>query len=643
MNLRPVLARAFYGMAFAALLPAVMLVWARSLAVGLPPCQAFWPGMAVLLAGGLLWIGGTLQLMVQGGGLPMNAFPPPRLVQTGLYAAMGHPIYAGFIAGCAGLSLIYGSAAGLWVVTPLSALGCLALLVGYERMDLERRFGPAALAGPLQRLPPAGEEAVSAREGVAVWLLVLVPWLLAYEAVLFLGQPPDAIDVRMSFERSWPVWEWTELVYATSYLVVPLSVFLAPSRSRLRNFALQGLLATSVVTLIYLCVPFIAPHRSFEPRSLPGRLLALEHIWSLPPVATWPAFHVLWACFAAEMLAARSAGWRLLWWGWALAVSLSCLTTGMHAAVDVAAAFVFYFVFKSPERLWRGTLAASERIANSWRSYRFGPIRVMNHAIYPGAAAGLGLLGMTVLAGPASLPGLLLIALGSLIGAALWAQLVEGSPSLLRPFGYYGSILGGGLGALVAGLLGQPVWLILGAAAAMAPWIQAVGRLRCLVQGCCHGRPSLEGWGIRVWSDHSRAVRLAGLKNVPIHATQLYSILGNVVIGSVLLRIWFLHTPLSLVAGLYLILAGLARFMEEPYRGEPQTRMLLGLPIYQHLAAASVAAGMILTMVPAGHAPAPASLGVKPFLAALAVGAIHWFAMGVDFPESSRRFSRLSG
>jgi hypothetical protein len=34
---------------------------------------------------------------------------------------------------------------------------------------------------------------------------------------------------------------------------------------------------------------------------------------------------------------------------------------------------------------------------------------------------------------------------------------------------------------------------------------------------------------------------------------------------------------------MYLILSGVLRFMEEAYRGEPQTRRLAGLPIYQWL------------------------------------------------------------
>ena len=77
-----------------------------------------------------------------------NAFPPPRLVTTGLYAIAAHPIYLGFLLICAGASLSMSSAAGLWVVTPLAALGCASLLVGFESIDLERRFGIGARHQP---------------------------------------------------------------------------------------------------------------------------------------------------------------------------------------------------------------------------------------------------------------------------------------------------------------------------------------------------------------------------------------------------------------------------------------------------------------------------------------------------------------
>jgi hypothetical protein len=111
-----------------------------------------------------------------------------------------------------------------------------------------------------------------------------------------------------------------------------------------------------------------------------------------------------------------------------------------------------------------------------------------------------------------------------------------------------------------------------------------------------------------------------------------------------LLRLWSLHAPLWFIVGAYLMLSGLARFMEEAYRGEPQTIEWLGMPMYQPLAIACVLAGAFLTALGGARAPSPGPvLDLGVWAAAVATGAAYWFAMGVDFPESYRRFARLSG
>lgn len=251
---------------------------------------------------------------------------------------------------------------------------------------------------------------------------------------------------------------------------------------------------------------------------------------------------------------------------------------------------------------------------------------------------------MNLLGGSDWLVGYIVIALGVLFGAAAWAQWVEGSPALQRPFGYYGAVLGGAAGTIVAAWLGQPAALVLAATAAMAPWIHAIGRLRCLVQGCCHGRVARDELGIKVCNPHSRVVKLAGLEGRSIHPTQVYSILANVVIGLLLLRLWTIGAPLWFVTGSYLLLAGLARFMEEGYRGEPQTPRWFGLPMYQPMAIGSVIAGAILMSL--GGLPAPAVVGTLDtavWFAAAATALAYGFAMGVDFPEWNRRLARLSG
>jgi hypothetical protein len=253
---------------------------------------------------------------------------------------------------------------------------------------------------------------------------------------------------------------------------------------------------------------------------------------------------------------------------------------------------------------------------------------------------GLFIVG-SLLGPPAYLP-MILVGVTLQVASALWAQLVEGSPSLLRPYGFYGALLGGIVACLASGpLFGIDPWLLLGAFAVAAPWTQAIGRFRCLVQGCCHGREAPAWVGIVYRHPRSRVCRLSKLGGIPVHPTPLYSTLCNAAIMLFVTRLWFERAPLSLIAGVYLVLNGLGRFVEEAYRGEPQTRLVRGLRFYQWIAIVSVVGGAVLTALPSN--PAPAGLNVDPLLLVFSalMGLLSWFALGVDFPGLNRRFARL--
>jgi protein-S-isoprenylcysteine O-methyltransferase Ste14/prolipoprotein diacylglyceryltransferase len=641
--------RIAYGALFVLVLPVALVLWARAsaTAISLPAVHSQTLGITLAILGLLLMAAGGRELITRGGGLPMNAFPPPRFVRSGIYRWIRNPMYIGFGLVCAGASISFGSASGLWLVTPVACLAAAALVHGFERHDLERRFGPAALTPPPLSLPRGNGEPPTIAQRIAVFLWVLIPWVTAYLAVQALGRPPDAFRTALPFERSWPVMQWTELLYASTYVFVPATALVIRTRRALGRFAVEGLVATVVVTLVWLTIPVVAANRPFEPSGWAGRLLAYEQTHS-NAVAAFPAFHVLWALIAAEGWSANArvsnrSIWAWAGWSWALLISASSITTGMHTVVEVAAAVLAYVAVRRYDRLWERARDVTERIANSWKEWRVGPVRVINHGAWAAAAAGVGLVIAGSAAGPDHLSAVMVVAVCVLIGAGLWAQLLEGSSKLLRPFGWYGGVLGGVVGALAARLAGVPVVPVLAAFSIAAPWIQILGRLRCLVQGCCHGSPASSSVGIRYGHPRSRVTELADLAGVPIHATPLYSIAGNVVIGIVLVRLRVLGAPNGLIVGAFLTLGGLARFVEESYRGEPQTPVIAGLRSYQWLAVLSLLIGIAFTAMP----PVPGPSGFSPpdarlVGAALLMAAVTGFAMGVDFPASNRRFSRLA-
>lgn len=642
MDLNPSqwLAKLAYGAFFAVFLPLGLWVWSSHLACGFPAVHSPWIGGLALLTGALLLIPAMWRLWHDGGGLPMNAFPPPRVVTAGVYRIVPHPVYLGFVLGCAGASVAGNSASGLWIVTPVAALGCTALVLGYEGPDLRRRFGaqlPApwiGLLGGQGALPPL------ARVGTA--LAVLIPGAVLYWAVKGLGVPADASETRMNWEWKIPILPTALPFYASIYAAVPLTFLLCADRAMLRRLTLSVWLAVALNTLLYLTVPATAAFRSVPVTDGWSQWLAWEQRLAWPAAGSLPSFHVTWAVICAPFLAhGRSRPWRALSWCWCAGVAASCLLTGMHSVADLAAGAATGALCLRAEKLWRQMLECVEHLGNTWNERHLGPLRIINHSIWSGLAGFTVMLlaGMSAEAG--NLGWLVLVALCSLFGAAVFAQRVEGSSALLRPFGYYGAILGGLLTLALMALTGGPAVDVTAALALAAPWAQAVGRVRCIVQGCCHGRPV--DWGIRITNPHSRVVKLAGLAHTPIHPTPLYSILANLVIGVLLLRMRVLGAGPFSIAGLYLLLAGMCRFVEEAYRGEPQTRHLAGLPIYQWLAVGSVVMGMVLmschgsTLAPV-HAPTAAILAT-----ALGWALVTAFAMSMDFPASRRRFARLTG
>jgi prolipoprotein diacylglyceryltransferase len=269
-------------------------------------------------------------------------------------------------------------------------------------------------------------------------------------------------------------------------------------------------------------------------------------------------------------------------------------------------------------------------------------VRVINHGMWAALGGVTGVLLATMLVGREAFAWIVATTIVAIVSAALWAQVVEGSPQLLRPFGYFGSVLGVALVGVMAIANGRDGWLLLASMGTGGCLTVAFGRMRCLVQGCCHGREVHASWGIHYTHPRSRVVRLGALGGVALHPAPLYSALWALVSCAVLVRLWFLSAPLPFIAGVSLLLAGLGRFVEEHFRGEPQTAQVAGLRLYQWLAIALVLAGALMTCVAGASAPAPTPLSVGHVPAVLLLFAFIAAAYGVDFPESGVRFSRLA-
>jgi hypothetical protein len=98
----------------------------------------------------------------------------------------------------------------------------------------------------------------------------------------------------------------------------------------------------------------------------------------------------------------------------------------------------------------------------------------------------------------------------------------------------------------------------------------------------------------------------------------------------------------AMIGGIYLILSGIGRFVEEAYRGEPQTPVVAGLRLYQWIAIATVVAGAMVTTFTNAPLPPRPGFDASSLPVALLCALAAWFVTGVDFPESNRRFARLT-
>jgi protein-S-isoprenylcysteine O-methyltransferase Ste14 len=642
--MNPTLGKVLYAALFVVVIPVALVVWTMATdgIVALPVLPSAWAGVVPLTLGAALMVMGAGALWVHGRGLPMSPYPPPAYVTKGIFRVVAHPIYVGAVLLCFGVAMVLESASGVWLTTPAVALACMAMVLGHEHHELRRRFGAGALHKPLIALPAKSREQPSGWDRVSVLLLALVPAALTFMGLQLLGPPPDAAEVYLPIERTWPVLAWTEVVYGSAYVLVIGAVFVAKTRVALRRFAVIGLMGTAIVALASLCLPLVAPPRPFADESVLGRLLEAERAFA-DTTAVFPAFHVVWSLVAAEAWASRGRWTGLVVWCWALLIAVSCVTTGMYSLVDVIIALELFFPLQRYRVIWEWMRRSAERIANSWRTWRVGSVRLIVHGTYAGLGGAVGFLMAATFAGPGAYWQLVFVHFAALIGAGMWAQTLEGSSKLSRPFGYYGGVVGGIGGSILIGVVYGNTMLLIAALALAFPWAQAIGRLRCLVQGCCHGSEAPEALGIRYWQEKSRVVTIGNLGGVPLHPTPLYSILSNVVIGLLLFRVWSLGANLSLVVGAYLMLTGVARFIEESYRGEPQTLIIAGLRIYQWLAMLLFAGGAIVMTIPSGPTPGLAMwLDLRVPVTAMVFGACAGFAMGVDFPGSGRRFARLA-
>jgi len=145
-----------------------------------------------------------------------------------------------------------------------------------------------------------------------------------------------------------------------------------------------------------------------------------------------------------------------------------------------------------------------------------------------------------------------------------------------------------------------PWWKTFDVLAAIVPLGQAITRVGCFLNGCCHGTPTDAPWGVcfpavsdayRYQFDHG-IINAFTPHTVPVHPTQLYMVAGLVTMFVVLKVILNRKKTDGVVGFSYLALYGLLRFAVEFVRGDNDA-LLVGLTLYQLISLALVAIAVV--------------------------------------------------
>lgn len=143
-----------------------------------------------------------------------------------------------------------------------------------------------------------------------------------------------------------------------------------------------------------------------------------------------------------------------------------------------------------------------------------------------------------------------------------------------------------------------PVWTL---ADCLAPGIvvgHAFGRLGCLMNGCCFGRPSGAPWAIRFPADHVT-------QGVPVHPAQLYEAGLNLIFLAGLQYLFARRRFPGQVFCAYLIGYAVLRSTVEAFRGDyvlpaPRTTFLLTPGQWMSLVILTAGILLLLRLRPAG-------------------------------------------
>jgi len=152
---------------------------------------------------------------------------------------------------------------------------------------------------------------------------------------------------------------------------------------------------------------------------------------------------------------------------------------------------------------------------------------------------------------------------------------------------FYGGVIGGVIGCLIYVFYHRlDPWAIGDLAAPCLALGHMVGRVGCLLNGCCFGGPTDLPWGM--------SFPATAYDKIPRHPTQLYEILGLAVIFLLLGRLFWRPHRAGAVAMTYVGLYACLRFTIEVFRGDDRGGAFAGgFSVSQWIAIGALLASLV--------------------------------------------------
>jgi phosphatidylglycerol---prolipoprotein diacylglyceryl transferase len=194
--------------------------------------------------------------------------------------------------------------------------------------------------------------------------------------------------------------------------------------------------------------------------------------------------------------------------------------------------------------------------------------------------------------------------IAALVGAKLMLVIVDFDYFLSQPRELLSLVRAGGVfyGGLLAALAvalvlvrryGLTMWTT---ADLFAPGIalgHVIGRLGCLLAGCCYGRPTSMPWGV-TFTNPVAFANVGTPLNQALHPTQLYDAGAELLILALLLATERKGRPFAgRTFWLYIALYGVSRFVIEFYRGDDRG-MIMGLSTSQFVSVLMVPFAVVM-------------------------------------------------